>query len=74
MRRSLLFAALVLVGDWVLALTDGGELFVWGVDASSFEPVRRYLVADSATWAHPVPTGLGILVKDESSLSLWSYE
>jgi outer membrane protein assembly factor BamB len=66
-------AALVLMGDWVLALTSEGELLVMRADASSFSPSRRYPVAESATWAHPVPTVEGILIKDESDLTLWSY-
>jgi outer membrane protein assembly factor BamB len=67
-------AALVLLGSSILALTNEGELLVLGAEASSFAPVRRYTVAESPTWAHPVPTSGGILIKDDSSLSLWSYE
>jgi outer membrane protein assembly factor BamB len=67
-------AAVVLLGEWILALTDGGELFVLSADTASFAPERRYSVADTPTWAHPVPTRRGILVKDEASLSLWSFE
>jgi hypothetical protein len=37
----------------------------------SFSPARRYTVADTPTWAHPVPTPAGVLVKDESRLALW---
>ena len=34
-------------------------------------PHRRYRVADTETWAHPVPTREGILIKDLDSLALW---
>jgi len=63
--------AVVLWGNWLLVLTSGGELLVLEADAESFSPVGRHAVADTPTWAHPVPTSSGILVKDESGLSLW---
>jgi outer membrane protein assembly factor BamB len=66
-------AAFVLMGDWVVALTSEGELLVIRSDATSFSPARRYSVAETATWAHPVPAEAGILIKDESDLTLWSY-
>jgi hypothetical protein len=37
-----------------------------------FESIRRYQVAASPTWAHPIFFDDQILVKDESNLSLWS--
>jgi hypothetical protein len=38
---------------------------------NGWSPARRYDVADTPTWAHPVPTSQGVLVKDDSSLALW---
>jgi hypothetical protein len=32
------------------------------------------MVADSETWAHPVVIGKQILIKDKSTLALWSLE
>jgi outer membrane protein assembly factor BamB len=64
-------AALVLWGDRVLVLTTEGELLILAADASGFSPERRYRVAETRTWSHPVPTGAGVLVKDESNLTLW---
>jgi len=63
--------AVVLWGKWLLVLTSGGELLVLEADAQSFSETRRYAVAETPTWAHPVPTASGILVKDEFSLALW---
>jgi hypothetical protein len=37
----------------------------------AFEPLRKYSVADSPTWAHPVLVGHGILIKDATNLALW---
>lgn len=67
-------AALVAVGRDLLALKDDGELLVLKMDAPGFAPVATYTVAESATWAHPVPTARGVLVKDVDSLALLRVE
>ncbi len=66
--------SVVLWGSFLLVLTNGGELLVLDAAADKFSPVRNYTVAESPTWAHPVPTTAGVLVKDESSLTLWKLE
>ena len=66
-------AALLVAGNTVLALTDQAELFILDPDAATFEPLRRYEVAPSPTWAHPVPLGDGVLVKDETHLTRWDF-
>lgn len=67
-------AALVSAGDFWLALEDDGELVVsrWG--AGAFEPLRRYTVATSATWAQPAISGNRLFVKDVASLTLWTLD
>lgn len=67
-------AAVVRWGPWVLVLTNEAVLHVIEASATSFTPIATYDVASTPTWAHPVPTRLGILIKDESSLSLLSLE
>lgn len=66
-------AALVAAGKAVLALTDGADLIVMQADAPAFTQLARYKVADSPTWAHPVLTGGGLLVKDKTGLTLWNW-
>ncbi len=61
-------------GPWLVVLTTGGELIFAPKSANGFQPAARYTVADSPTWAHPVLAGREILVKDASSLALWSVE
>jgi hypothetical protein len=39
---------------------------------TAFEPVRRYTVADSATWAQPTISSNRIFIKDVSTLRLWT--
>jgi outer membrane protein assembly factor BamB len=65
-------AALVVAGDSVLVLQGDGTLLVVPRGATSFAPARRYRVTDSATYAHAVPTASGLLVKDETGLSLYA--
>jgi outer membrane protein assembly factor BamB len=65
-------AAISKAGDLVFSLEDDGELVVIRNSATAFEPVRRYKVAETATWTQPVITGNRILVKDVSSLTLWT--
>ena len=64
-------AAFVLAGDSVLVLQGDGNLLALARDASTFAPTRQYRVADSATYAHPVPTAKGLLIKDENGLALY---
>jgi len=42
--------------------------------AKQFEVVKKYEVAESPTWAHPVIVGGRILIKDASTLALLSTE
>ena len=65
-------AAIVRAGDLWFALKDDGELIVARGSATAFEPLRRYAVANSPTWAQPVISGNRILVKDTSTLTLWT--
>jgi outer membrane protein assembly factor BamB len=67
-------AAIVSAGDFWFALEDDGELVVSRSDARVFEPMRRYAVATSATWAQPVISGNRVLVKDVSTLTLWTFD
>jgi outer membrane protein assembly factor BamB len=66
-------AAIVSAGDFWFALKDDGELVVSRSDASAFEPLRRYAVATSATWAQPVIAGNRVFVKDVSTLAMWTF-
>jgi outer membrane protein assembly factor BamB len=67
-------AAIVGAGPFLLLLTDGAELTVARTDPKQFEVVKKYSVADSPTWAHPVVIGKRVLIKDLSSLALLAIE
>ena len=64
-------AAFVVAPGGLLLQQGDGTLLILPADGKSFAPLRRYHVADSATYAYPVPTSLGILVRDEAGLSLF---
>jgi hypothetical protein len=64
-------AALVARGPEVVSLTTESELHIFRATARGLEPVKKYTVASSPTWAHPVLLGSRVLVKDRDSLALW---
>ena len=67
-------AALVSAGEYVFVLTNDASLIVARRSGKGFESVRRYQVAESPTWAHPVLLDRQILVKDAETLALWSLD
>ena len=70
--RQAAHASIARSGDLVLSLESDGELVVLRNSATTFEPLRRYKVADTETWAQPAFSGNRILVKDVMSLTLWT--
>jgi outer membrane protein assembly factor BamB len=64
--------AVVKAGELLFLLNDDGELIVGKTFQAGFEPLKRYTVAESATWAQPAISGNRIFVKDVSSLTLWT--
>lgn len=65
-------AALVAAGDLLFFLTNDAELLVVRATGKSFDVLKRYEVAQSPTWAHPAIVGNRVLVKDQTSLTLWT--
>jgi outer membrane protein assembly factor BamB len=66
-------AALVAGGGQVFALTTDAELLVIPQREDAFAAARRWRVAESATWAHPVVTREGVLVKDRTHLAFLAF-
>jgi hypothetical protein len=48
-------------------------LTVFRNNPTAFDVVKRYKVAESAVWAHPVPAGRGVLIKDADTLAHWIF-
>jgi outer membrane protein assembly factor BamB len=65
-------AAVIAAGAHLLLLTTDGDLIVTRRGASTFTPLRRYEVAESATWPHPALIGSQLLIRDASNLTLWT--
>ena len=72
--RAATNAAVAKAGDLLFLLTDDGELIVARGSRSRFDPIERYTVATSATWAQPAISGRRIFVKDVSSVALWTID
>ena len=67
-------AAIVRAGDTIFSLEDDAELVVVRHSRAGFEPLKRYDVATSGTWAQPAISGNRLFVKDVSSLTLWTLD
>jgi outer membrane protein assembly factor BamB len=65
-------AAISRSGNVIFILEDDGELVVARSSRTGFEPLRRYKVAETETWTQPVIVGNRVLVKDISTLALWT--
>jgi outer membrane protein assembly factor BamB len=70
--RTAQHAAIVSAGAHLLMMTTEGDLIVAKRSPASFEEVRRYKVADGQVWAHPAIAGRQIVVRDATSISVWS--
>ena len=73
-ERQAAQAAIVSAGGVWFSLEDDGELVVVRASSRSFEPLRRYKVADTPTWAPPAISGHRVFIKDLSSLALWTVD
>ncbi len=66
--------AVVKHGTLLFLLNNDAELLVARASRNGFEPIVRYTVADSATWAQPAISGKRFFVKDVTTLSLWTLD
>jgi outer membrane protein assembly factor BamB len=70
--RTAQHAAIVSAGAHLLVMTTEGDLIVAKRSPASFEEVRRYKVADGQVWAHPAIAARQIVVRDATSIAVWS--
>ncbi len=68
------YGSIVDTGTVLLALTPSAELLVIEPSESEYVEKARIKVAESPTYAYPVPAGKRLLVKDRDSLSLLTWE
>ena len=65
-------AAIVRAGELWFALETDAELVVARANPKQHEIVKRYTVAEAATWAQPVLSGNRVFIKDVTNISLWT--
>ena len=67
-------AAVLTAGENLIFLKDDAEMIIAGATGKGFEPLRRYTVAESPTWAHPLILRDGVVIKDATTLARWSTD
>jgi outer membrane protein assembly factor BamB len=67
-------ASVIGAKDVLLLLSADGNLIVARKDLKAFTQLAKYTVTDSPAYAHPVVFGKHLLVKDDASMILWSFE
>jgi outer membrane protein assembly factor BamB len=68
------FGSIVDAGSVLLALTPKGDLTVFEPSDKEFKKLNAYKVAETDTYAYPVPAGKGLFVKDKDAVSFWPIE
>ena len=71
--RQAAHASVARAGDLLFSLESDGELVVARSSVTAFEPIRKYKVSANETWAQPAISGNRVIVKDVTSLTLWSW-
>jgi outer membrane protein assembly factor BamB len=72
--REAMNSSVVKAGDLLFLLNDDAELIVARSSRLKLEPIRRYTVAESATWAQPAVSGHRVFIKDTTSVALWTMD
>ena len=67
-------AAMLISPGSLVALTNDSQLLIAKPSGKSFDVIRRYTVADSPTWAHPLVLPDGVVIKDAKTLARWSVD
>jgi outer membrane protein assembly factor BamB len=68
------FGSIVDVGSVLLALTPKGELTVFEPSDKEYKKRATCKVAETDTYACPVPAGKGLFVKDKDAVTLWTTD
>jgi outer membrane protein assembly factor BamB len=65
-------ASLTDIGSALLVLPESGELLVQQKSGSALKEIARYQVSDSPVWAAPAVVGNKLLIKDKTTLMLYT--
>jgi outer membrane protein assembly factor BamB len=69
--RSGTSASVIAAGKYLLFVTSDSEMIVAHLEADAYKEVRRYTVATSATYAHPVLLRDRLVVRDATHVTVW---
>jgi outer membrane protein assembly factor BamB len=67
-------AAIQSVGPHLAVLTTDGEFLVLARNPDKYEEIRRYTVAETPTWAHPVILADALVIRDADSVAVWALK
>ena len=67
-------ASVTAAGNHLLFLTSDSELLIAQIDPTSYKEVRRYTVASSPTWAHPILLRDKVIVRDAMNVTVWAVK
>ncbi len=70
--RNASSASVIAAGAHLLYLTTESQMIVAPLDPDKFEEIRRYTVADSATYAHPIVLRDRVIVRDATHVTFGS--
>jgi outer membrane protein assembly factor BamB len=68
------YGTIVDAGSLLLGLTPSSELIAFEPTSKAYTEVGRIKVADSPTYASPVPAGNRLFVKDQDAVILWALQ
>lgn len=66
------FGAIVGAGSCLIALANDSNLIVYKPNGKAYSEIKRYKVAETETYAHPVVAGNRVFIKDQDSVALWT--
>jgi outer membrane protein assembly factor BamB len=73
-RGSRGFGSIVDAGSCLLLLANDSELIAFKPDGKAYSEIKRYKVAETVTYAHPVIAGDRIFVKDQDTVTMFVIE
>ena len=65
--------SLITQGDRILALTDGGELYLLRANPEKFDVIDRVTIADAETWAHLAIDHGQLFVRELNALTAYAW-
>jgi outer membrane protein assembly factor BamB len=68
------FSSVVDAGSVIIALSEKSGLVVFSPSKTQYEQLAQFKVSENPIYAHPIPTGNKIIVKDSDTVTLWSVE